>query len=377
MKIARITQFFPPKVGGLEFHAFELTKRHARDGAEVHVFTTSGPVPALPAGAVVHRISPVRGMPCTSLRAFLFWKKAVPAVVGEHRRRAFDVLHAHGDAVDAALLGWLGRFLGVPTVITMHGGLSRYWVYRVMAGRAFSLPDHVVAVSRQIQRNLVELGVPAQRITVRSSGFDRELFQEQDPVQGKALREALPMAGSCPTIVSVGRLHPVKGFDVLLQAVSKMVARGSCFRLIIVGTGPEEKRLKAMAAPLPNVLFLGERPKHEIAALLRAAEIFVLASVELPGQREGLPTALLEAMAAGLPCVITSAVAASELVVHGENAWIVPAGSPDALAEALLYLLASRELCFSLGNKAKASVGRYDWQTVAGEMMRIYQGLVR
>ncbi|MEW6724070.1 MAG: glycosyltransferase family 4 protein [Bacillota bacterium] len=370
MKIARITQFFPPKIGGLEFHAFELTKRHARDGAEVHVFTTSGPVPALPAGAVVHRIRPVRGLPSTSLRALLFWIKALPAVVGEHRRRAFDVIHAHGDFVDAALLGWLGRLLRVPTVITMHGGLSKHWAYRMVAGGAFSLPDHVVAVSTQIKKDLVELGVPAERITVRSSGFDPELFQGQG-VKGLSLK------GACPLIVSVGRLHPVKGFDVLLQAASKMVARGSCFRLIIVGTGPEEKRLKAMAAPLPNVLFLGERPKDEIAALLRAAEIFVLASVELPGQREGLPTALLEAMAAGRPCVITSKVAASELVVHGENAWIVPAGSPEALAEALLYLLESSERRVALGAKAKASVDRYDWDTVAEEIMRIYQGLVR
>jgi glycosyltransferase involved in cell wall biosynthesis len=130
---------------------------------------------------------------------------------------------------------------------------------------------------------------------------------------------------------SVGCLAPRKDYATLLDALALLRGRGRDFRVELVGDGPERAALEAHAASLglsDRVRFLGERP--DVDRLLPTMDVFVLSSRE-----EGIPNALLEAMAAGRPSVATAVGGTPEVMRDGETGWIVPPRSPERLAAAL------------------------------------------
>jgi glycosyltransferase involved in cell wall biosynthesis len=137
----------------------------------------------------------------------------------------------------------------------------------------------------------------------------------------------------------VGCLAPRKDQGVLLEALALLAAGGARVRAALVGDGPDRAALEAQARRLgleSRVRFLGERADIEL--LLPAMDVFVLSSRE-----EGIPNALLEAMAAGLPAVATAVVGTPEVMQDGETGWLVPARDPRALATALGDALARPE----------------------------------
>ncbi|WP_138734801.1 glycosyltransferase family 4 protein, partial [Modestobacter excelsi] len=144
------------------------------------------------------------------------------------------------------------------------------------------------------------------------------------------------------------RLTAQKGFDVLLEAVAGLVADDVDLELVIAGRGRDEDGLRAAAAGLP-VTFAGH--VDDVPAFLAGLDLFCL-----PSRREALPLALLEAMAAGLPCVATDV--GDVAVAVGGDAVVVPAGDAGSLAGALSVLLADAGLRADLGARARARAVR-------------------
>ncbi len=145
-------------------------------------------------------------------------------------------------------------------------------------------------------------------------------------------------------IVSVGRLVPKKGFDVLLRACGDLRRRGIPFELVLLGGGDLRDELLALAREqgiTDQVRMLGSRPQTDVVEQLAEAEIFALSPVVLPdGDRDGIPNVLLEAMAAGVPVVATEVSGIPEVVTDGATGRLVPPQRPDLLADALEKLLA-------------------------------------
>jgi glycosyltransferase involved in cell wall biosynthesis len=157
-------------------------------------------------------------------------------------------------------------------------------------------------------------------------------------------------------LLSVGRLAPEKGHAILLEAVAEVTRRDVAVQLEIVGGGERLDSLERVAAELgiaDRVEFAGQVGQHEIQERYAAADVFCLSSLG-----EGLPVALMEAMASELPVIASRIHGIPELVVEGENGLLVSPGRPDALADAIEALAGAPELCRRMGRVGREKVMR-------------------
>jgi glycosyltransferase involved in cell wall biosynthesis len=169
-----------------------------------------------------------------------------------------------------------------------------------------------------------------------------------------AARSGLDIANSCLTIGFVGRLVLEKGFDQLFEAFRRLAGSSVLppLRLVLFGDGPDEGRIREKAAArgiADRTLFAGYRSPVEEA--YAALDLFVL-----PSRREGLPIALLQAMAMGIPSVASRIRGNRELIVDGENGRLAEVGSSDSLFEAIRELASNPEVAARLGETAARSV---------------------
>ncbi len=188
--------------------------------------------------------------------------------------------------------------------------------------------------------------IPRGKLRLVRGGIDPAPFQLAEPID----RAALGVPKEAPILLWVGRLDPVKGLDVLLEATHSL--GDPC--LVLVGEGAERTRLGQLADRLGvahRVRWLGTR--NDIPALLKAADVFVL-----PSRTEGLPNALLEAMAASCPIVTTDVPGCRDLIEHERTGLVVPYGQPDALAGAIRRMLQDRSTAEQLGRQAHEEVSR-------------------
>jgi glycosyltransferase involved in cell wall biosynthesis len=201
---------------------------------------------------------------------------------------------------------------------------------------------------------------PRLAVRVAPMGFDPPLA----PTRSRhALRADLGLKGF--TVLGLARLVPIKGLEDAVRAV----ARAPELTLVVAGEGPERPRLEALAAATgARARFVGHVEGERKRALLHAADAFVLSSVEARGRREGAPTALLEAMAAGLPVVATRTGGVPELVRDGEDGLLVPARSPDALAAALQRLARDPSRAEALGAAARRRAAAFAWPAQRGAL---------
>ena len=244
------------------------------------------------------------------------------------RVRSFRPHVVHGYLFGPNLFAALaGRLTGVPAVVVAKRNIDAFETPRQVAMErvAHRLATHVTAVSEAVADTVVALGVPRSRITVIENGVDAARFEGVTPD-----RAALGVNAG-PVIGSVGCLAARKDYGTLLAALAELRRRGREFHAVLVGDGPDRAMLEARARELgleSRVRFLGERP--DVEQLLPAMDVFVLSSRE-----EGIPNALLEAMAAGRPSVVTDVGGNREVLTDGDTGWMVPSQSPLPLADAL------------------------------------------
>jgi len=166
--------------------------------------------------------------------------------------------------------------------------------------------------------------------------------------------------GREPLIVSVGRLVEKKGFSELIDACSLLKDRNCGFRCAIVGSGPLEEALRAQIARLGlanEVQLTGARPQDEVVRLVQEAAVFAAPCiVGSDGDRDGMPTVLLEAMALGTPCVATDVTGIPEILRDDDTGLMVPQHDAEALADAMERLLADAALRSRLAERARGLV---------------------
>src|SRR5581483_2031124 len=200
---------------------------------------------------------------------------------------------------------------------------------------------------------VVAAGLPAARCLLVRNGVDRSLFAREGP------KAELP-AGR--TILFLGRHDSQKRIDVLLRAFAEIAPRLPDVRLVCAGKGPDAAKLQALARELgleARVSFLGER--GDVPQLLRAASVFCL-----PSAAEGMPNALLEALAAGVPCVATAIPGTTDVVTHDVEALLVPVDDVPALAGALERVLKDEALARRLAASGLERIAReFDMEAVA------------
>lgn len=284
------------------------------------------------------------------------------------RKEKIDVLHSHEFAMN--IFGGTAAVLArVRSASTIHG---KHWItdrgrralaYRVLARAGVS----IVAVSEDLASYLsTGLGIPRARIHLVHNGIP--MSGRPGMIDRGAARRALGLPPDGPLLVAVGNLYPVKDHATLLRALVELPGA----RVAIAGRGDEEANLLRLASELgigARVHLLGLR--DDVDRILAAADIFVQ-----PSRSEGLPLAILEAMAAGLPVVATRVGGMGEAILDGETGILVEPGKPDALARALRSLLDDPEQLRPLGVAAhQRAQAEFSVQTMARRYEALYASL--
>jgi glycosyltransferase involved in cell wall biosynthesis len=241
--------------------------------------------------------------------------------------------------------GWaavnLGHAAGLPVVVKVHGSdlcmLEECPARRRRTAETLTAADAIVAVSRDLARRAVSLGAASDRVHVVYNGVDSDKFHPGSPADA---RKRLGLPPDTPIILAVGRLVPVKGLNVLLEAFARMARAGVPFNGMLIGDGPlrESLRLAIEALRLEDrVGLVGAIPHDHLPDWYRAANVVALSS-----HSEGIPGVLLEAVACGIPFVASNVGGIPE-IRHGGLGRLVPPGDPARLAEALTEVLSARK----------------------------------
>lgn len=286
--------------------------------------------------------------------------------------RAYDIslLHSHGYKAD--IYTYLAaRKLRCPIIATSHfwtrrtAALCLYAYLDKLALRRF---DYVSAVSEAIKNEILAFGVPPEKVCVLNNGIDLTPFHNPNP----SLRAELGTDGM-RIVGGVGRLVEQKGFDYLLSAIPTVVERFPKTMFVVAGEGTERARLEAMTSQLKidaHVRFLGTR--SDMPNVYASFDAFVLPSID-----EGMPIALIEAMASAKPVVATRVAAVPRLITQNETGLLVPPRDPQALAEAICQLLANPVLCQRLSEAARTRVEeQFSAQAMAEGYLKMYHLLL-
>lgn len=361
MRVLRVSERVPPQPGGKEIHVLELTRQQTAAGIHVTTFYRTGDGALLSGDAHQIRLpKPVRnvgGLAGTSIFSSL----------ARQRMKSFEdfeVLHLHGDIAEAVAFGRAQKATGQATVLTVHGSLNSR--YQGLSRIGFRGIDHFIALGSTARAGLIRCGVSANRITTMSSGLNFDLLL---PAAAHAKRET-------GLVVSVGSLIALKNHSSTIQAV-RMLTDTLDLRLEIIGSGALEEQLRHEAQGLENVSFLGQISREETYRRMAAASAFVIASRRQSNAGEGVPTALLEALAVGAPCVVSQSASPAS-VVEDQGAYVTfdPDSSSD-LANKLGTVLADPRQGERLSVRGRHSVSHLGWPDVATRIGDVYESALQ
>jgi glycosyltransferase involved in cell wall biosynthesis len=259
---------------------------------------------------------------------------------------------------DGAVAAGLARAARIPSAVIVGGSDvlvlgRRDGRRRRSVVRALQATSAIITVGRRLAETVEALGIPASKIHVVYQGVDDALFS---PGPATAARRRLGIPESGKVLVSVGSLIPVKGIDVLLEAMSRVMATHPDVRLYLVGDGAGRGVLEAQAARLgleSVVRFVGRVEQAGLPDWYRAADLSVLAS-----RSEGVPNVLRESLACGTPFVATRVGGVDE-IASGTSNRLVPAEDPAALAGAIAASLAEPRA--SLDSRSSGERGFLTW----------------
>jgi glycosyltransferase involved in cell wall biosynthesis len=382
MRVALVSEWAPPRLGGLEQQIDGLARQLRARGHEVRVITLTPGPPELD-GIPVHRLrAPVppgwRSMQRGLERVGVPWFDPLPRVVTDELARLLvvhrvEVVHAHAFASVLAYMSLkLASDLGIASVFTNHSLFERAGILFMRGigkvGPWHSWPTVITAVSARAARDAAL--TTDRQVRVVPNGLDTAAWA----------REAAPFADTPREtrarrrVVSVMRLNARKSPGTLVEAFATLRARldGGMPRLDVYGDGPllQSVRGRSRDLRLDEVRFHGARPTSEIAAALAAADVFAL-----PGSRESFGIAVAEAFAAGVPAVTMRASATTDIFSPGA-AGLVADDAAD-FARQIERLVTDDALRCRLAAAAPAQAAPYDWRHVTPLYLDAYRDALR
>jgi glycosyltransferase involved in cell wall biosynthesis len=289
------------------------------------------------------------------------------------RRHQYDLSFSFS-AVPAGVIGLLvGKLTGLPSLVSLQGpdvpGFeSRYrllYPFLKPLLRAVWRNAAVVTATSREHRNLAARTAPGLEIAVVENGVDTRLFTPPD----------VPRKSEVLEILCVGRLIERKGQHHLLRALANLNKEAGRAHLTLVGTGDAGPRLRRMAEELgleDDVTFAGVVPPERMPAVYRSADVFVL-----PSENEGMSLALLEAMASGLPVIVTDTGGTAELVREGVNGCVVRWGDVDALTRAAAGLMRDLEARGRMGIASRAAAEQFSVEQVSRKYLDLCRQVSR
>ena len=393
LKLALVTRWYPPLIGGAEKVFYYLAGALAAEGANVTVVTSQKPGRALSAQEEVSvkpnraaesvistatgRLSVVR-LETSRLRFWGTWRY-MRNLAQWFEQNAVDLAYVSMLKHDAYVAVRAGKRMGFPVVLRPEGAGATgdvAWQSWGRFGRKIGLAcrqaDAIISISKAVEVELRQAAgirndaAGASRMRPRSPpSRHRESFQFPTGCRFRNCRGGSGLNGAGHRAVFVGRLASEKGLDTLIEAWLKVRARFPTAQLILVGEGPERAALENQARAIG--LTLGHDQAVSIPGsvrdsteTLRQADLFVF-----PSREEGMSIALLEAMALGLPVVASSIPGNRRLIDDLEHGRLDSAGDPDKLAKAIIEQWENPDRAFQMGLAARHRVERNSRSTLS------------
>lgn len=291
------------------------------------------------------------------------------------------LIHSQHPFVMGDLAAAFARDLNLPLVFTLHSHYDEYAqryipiapelasiVTEEIVRRYLEKCAHVVAPTPSTRDSILRVLATDVPVTVVPTPVDLSLYHDLDP---QRVRAALGLENA-ELLLYVGRLAEEKNLDFLLRAFARIVTARPQARLLLVGKGSRERRLRRMARKLDlgeQVIFTGAIPHDEVPHYAAAADLFVFSSV---AETQGL--VLIEAMAAGTPAVAVETPALMDVLAEG-GGLLVP-GREDGFAEGVLGLLADEPRRRALGEQAARAARRYDILAATARLLTVYEAAI-
>jgi len=303
----------------------------------------------------------------------------------------FDIIHAGNIRASGYAAWWAARRAGIPYLVYVNGGdllrekrKAKSLTRRLGARRIFSAAAGIVATSRWVADLSAEvMGVVGVRkpppIKAFDLGTDPAWFH---PAAGRGSLRSRWKIGMAPLIITVARLVPHKGQDVGIRALAKLQPEFPEIRYVLVGEGPEGRRLRDLAVSLgvsDRVVFAGVLGDEELPEAYSTATVYLGASrVERDLDVEGFGISFIEAAACALPVVAGDSGGIRSAVRDGETGILVPPSDVDAIAAALATLLRDEGLRLRMGGAGRLAVEQhYNWERVARDTREFAREVVQ
>ena len=292
--------------------------------------------------------------------AIWFLRRSLSAVLQDFEP---DIIHAHKLGTNTELGSLLQRETGCPLVFTSHGetGCEEPWMHDPVAiKRHADKADTVVCVSSAIRRCMDAAGVSSPHRVILN-GFAVEHIRDS--------AEKRPLS-----VVQVGHLTTQKRVSVTVEAFRRLRERHPGAALTLVGEGPERTALEQQCAAGglgDAVRFTGQLPNSEALEELGRSRFFVMPSVH-----EGFGVVYLEAMASGCITIGTEGEGIADLIVNGENGFLVPPDDPQAIAEVIEWCLQNPEAAGAIAAKGRRDARELTWEKNAAQYTALFQSLI-
>lgn len=289
-----------------------------------------------------------------------------------HRDFKFDVIHAHTVIPVGFSAMLLNEKYKVPVVVTIHGQDFQYTINKNEACRrnefkVLKYADSIITVSNKL-KNIIKDESFINKVTVINNGINPEELDIDEDIK-------YDFDGS-RTLLSVSSLIKTKGIDISLKAVARLVEKYPDLKYYIIGSGEEENNLKKLAEELnitDNVVFLGRLPHKEVMQYMSRASMMVL-----PSWLEGFGIVYIEAMAHGKPVIAVRGEGIEDVIVDGENGFLVEPKDVDDVVKVLSFILDNPDKAKKVGTKAKEIVmNNFTWLRNAEKTIGIYDNLIK
>ena len=389
MKIALLSEKYTPDIGGLAISTGRMGHLLASAGNEVRVFAPSSNLPAtkkqtLPhSGVSVTRFGTHKRVDDTLVDWF-------ELIVEEHKREPFDLLHAYFLPMAGFVAAYAGKYLNIPSVVSIRGNdIER----AAFDPSKFSHVMYALQNASAVTTNASELATKAKAFVDRDiflipNGIDTECFKPME--RNLALAESLGLEGGkrkeersgewkvesgVPVVGFVGELREKKGLATLLSAYAQINKKQPASLLIVgeVREGEDKKWFDEFLQSNPNlkIIVTGYISHNDLPAYYSLMDVFVH-----PSLRDGMPNAVLEAMACGKTVIATPVGGVKDVIVDGVNGLLVNVNDAEGLAEKVAEALSQPEKRETVGRSAREAIVRqFTLEKELQANLKIYQSL--
>ncbi len=368
-------------LGGIERFVIELARRVDREQFALSVFGLWCFEPVLKQRWIrllnEAGVSTYEGSDWDEFRPYRAFARSYRHLAKTLRDRPVDILHSHDQFGDVMAVMLKLAHPRMKIVRTTHN--EREWKKRplrriFLRGLLYPLAyDAEVALNPKMVADLdSRLAARVWRRRARCIGNALNLDRfARSPGSAEEVKRELGIAPSAVVIGSIGRLSEQKGYSIFLQAAARVLNEKPGTSFIITGSGELEEALKHQASNLgvvEQVIFTGARP--DVERLLGAFDLFVSSSLW-----EGLPTVIMESMAAGVPVLATRIPGTVDLITDGETGLLAAPGDPEALAGRILFALDHPELRAELAGRARKAVEKFSIGSAAAQYEALFLDL--